>query len=70
MELNKLISFRCIREYDIQGSKVFVKILYNSKCLLTEKNNTSVHCTQIKSSKDLVENFEKGRKLLKGYFEN
>ena len=28
MELNILISFLCTREYDIQGSKVFVKRLY------------------------------------------
>ena len=47
-----------------------MKLLYNSKCLLTEKKNDLVQCTQTKSSKDLVKNFEKGHTPLNGYFEN
>ena len=69
MELSILISFLCTREYDIKGSKVFVKLLYNKKCLLTENNNNLVHCTHTKSSQELVTNFEKGHKPLNGYFE-
>ena len=36
MELKILISFLCLREYDIQ---VFVQLLYNNKCLLIERNS-------------------------------
>ena len=53
-----------------KAARFFVKLLYNIKCLLIEKNINLVHCTQTKSSKDLVKSFEKGHTPLNGYFEN
>ena len=69
MELRILISFLCTREYDIQGSKVFVKLLYKSKCL-QKQNIHLVHGTHTISSQDLVKIFEKGHDPLHRYFEN
>ena len=59
MELNILISVLCTREYVSQDSEAFCETLIYNKCLLTRKNNNSVHCTHTKSSPDLVKNFEK-----------
>ena len=70
MELNILTSFFCTREYDVQGNKVFVKLLSIVTVYLRGKNNNLVHCTHTKSPPDLVQKFEKGHKLLNGYFDN
>ena len=70
MEINILIRVLCLREYDSQGSKDFVRILLIINVYLREKNNNLVLCTHTKSFPDLVKNIEEGHKPLDRYFEN
>ena len=69
IELNILIRVFCTREYDIQGSKVFVRLLSIINVYLQEEqqfiplysNQKFLRSGQI---------FEKGHKPMNEYFEN
>ena len=63
-----LIRVFCTREYDIQGSKVFVRLLSIINVYLQEKQTFS----QLYSKQKFLrsgQNFEKDHKPFNGYFE-